>query len=60
MVKTGPKSIYGDGDMGQKFVEPNPGLIIDEVVSEDDDDTIFSSFSFVLALSQLIVGQNWT
>ena len=36
MVKTGPKSIYADGDVGQKFVEPNPGLIVEEVVSGEE------------------------
>ena len=32
IVKTGPKSIYGNDEMGRKFVDPNPGQQYDDVV----------------------------
>ena len=30
MVVAGPKSLYKDGEMGQKFVDPNPGSSVEE------------------------------
>ena len=58
-MKTGPKTIYGDGEVGQKFVDPNPGQLNEEVVICNDAQGLTLNSSLV-ALQNLFFDQDWS